>query len=128
MVAALNQVYSSPGGVPLHFDLFRPDSREPLPAIVCIHGGGWISGEKEGMHDVALRLAENGFIAACPDYRLAPLHPFPAAVQDVQRCVRSLRARADTYGILPHTVGAVGNSAGGHLRATLALTDAGPED
>ncbi len=124
MIALYDQVYGEAGGAPLLFDLFRPQTDDALPLVVCIHGGGWISGERSDHHEIAALLAANGFAAACPDYRLAPLHPYPAAIDDVQRFVRFARARSGEIGIRPDLVASFGNSAGGHLSAMLALTDA----
>ncbi len=104
------------GGYELPYDYFPPP-RAGAPLVVCIHGGGWISGEPEGMHDVAERLQAMGYAAATPAYRLAPLHPFPAAVSDVRTFLGQIRAQAAVLGFDPSRVGALGNSAGGHLAA-----------
>lgn len=125
MISLLDQVYSAPGGLPLRFDYFQPDNATPAPLVICIHGGGWISGEKEGMRDVAVMLVENGYAAACPQYRLAPLHPFPAAVQDMQEFVRYCRSENHLLPIETNKIVSLGNSAGGHLAGMLGLTDAG---
>jgi acetyl esterase/lipase len=117
-----DQVYAEPNGIPLRFDLFRPDSAGLAPLVVCIHGGGWISGEKEGMHEVAQLLARRGFAAACPQYRLAPLHPFPAAVEDVLAFVTFARANSEELGLDPQRFASLGNSAGGHLAAMAGLS------
>lgn len=75
------------------------------------------------MHDIAATLAAQGIAAACPQYRLAPLHPYPAAVEDVQEFVRFARSRADEWNVTPSKVGAMGISAGGHLALMLGLTN-----
>lgn len=123
MIVRLDEVYAERDGTPLAFDLFRPSIDKALPLVVCIHGGGWISGEKADHHELAEGLCRHGFAAACPDYRLAPLHPFPAAVEDVQAFVRFIRENAGEFGVRPDLIGSVGNSAGGHLSVMLALTD-----
>lgn len=119
MHASLDQPYACPDGIPLCFDLFRPDTEEAVPLVVCVHGGGWITGDKSDMRPEASWLVANGYAAACPSYRLAPLHPYPAAVQDVHACVGHLRAEALRYGILPERIAAWGISAGGHLASML---------
>lgn len=116
------QIYAEPNGLPLRYDFFRPDSDIPIPLVVCIHGGGWISGEKEGMHDVAEMLASQGYAAACPQYRLAPLHPFPAPVEDILAFVTHMRASSEWLGIDPQRFASLGNSAGGHLAAMAGLS------
>lgn len=116
-------VYATPNGLPVRFDFFRPNASAPLPLVFCIHGGGWISGEKEGMHDVAEMLANQGFAAVCPQYRLAPLHPFPAAVEDIYACVTFVRSEASRFGVDPERFATLGNSAGGHLSAMAGLSE-----
>jgi acetyl esterase/lipase len=71
-------------------------------------------------------LARRGYVAAAPDYRLAPAHRFPACVEDCKAAVRWLRANAGKYHIDASRVGVVGLSAGGHLALLLAVT--GPGD
>jgi acetyl esterase/lipase len=123
----VDQVYASPGGTPLRFDLVKPDSPEPLPVVICLHGGGWISGDKSDMHPIAVSFAERGFAAACPQYRLAPLHPFPAAVDDVREFVRFLGQEGTSLGVDPRRVAALGMSAGGHLACMAGLMPGGAE-
>lgn len=123
MPSLFDQAYDDPGNISLRFDLFHPETPEPAPLVVCVHGGGWISGEKEGMHEVAEGLVRKGFAAACPQYRLAPLHPFPAAVKDAQAFVAYCRKNAAGLGIDPNRIASLGISAGGHLAAMLGVTD-----
>lgn len=117
----LDTVYATPGGIPLSYDFVRPDTSDVVPLVVCIHGGGWISGERSGMSEVARSLAAQGFAAACPSYRLAPLHPYPAGVDDVRAFVRFCRDRSDQLKIDPTRVASLGNSAGGHLAAMAGI-------
>ncbi|MCZ7580538.1 MAG: alpha/beta hydrolase [Fimbriimonadaceae bacterium] len=124
MKRLLGQPYAELGGVRLCYDLFLPEGPGPFPVVIAIHGGGWISGERSNMHDVAPPLCSHGIAVACPDYRLAPLNPFPAAVKDVQSFARYLRAASADLGLEPDRVGTMGVSAGGHLAAMLSL--AGP--
>jgi acetyl esterase/lipase len=121
-----DQVYAQPDGVPLRFDLFRPETDELLPLVVCIHGGGWISGSKEDMRDVALVIAGHGFAAACLNYRLAPLHPYPAAVEDIHAFLASAHRNAKEWKIDESRIAALGNSAGGHLACMAGLS--GPRE
>ena len=102
--------YARPGGNALKLDLARPKAgKGPWPAVVCIHGGGWVSGSRTGMVDpYARHLAIYGYVAVAPSYRLAPDHPFPAAVADVRNCVRWLRRHAREYDIDPDRIGATG--------------------
>lgn len=115
--------YAQAGGETLLLDMARPKvGSGPWPAVVCIHGGGWVAGNRASMQPFIRYLAAYGFVAVSPSYRLAPKHPFPAAVADVRQCVRWLRLHAAEYGIDPARIGAVGLSAGGHLVCMLGVT------
>lgn len=122
------RVYAAPAGFPLRYDLFRPSGVETAPLVVCIHGGGWISGATSDMYDVAQELTRHGFAAASPEYRLAPLHPYPAAVEDVQEFVRFSRANHKEMGIDPDRIASFGISAGGHLALMLGMTNPNAPD
>lgn len=114
--------FAQPGGTALELDLARPrDGEGPFPAVVTLFGGGWISGSRAAVRDRIQYLAGHGYVAVAPNYRLAPQHPFPAAVVDVRECVRWLRRHADEYDVDPDQIGAVGYSAGGHLACMLGL-------
>jgi acetyl esterase/lipase len=118
-----NIEYSRPDGESLSLDMARPkDAQGARPAIVCIHGGGFRAGNREHHDALCVKLAERGYVAVTPTYRLAPKHQFPAAVHDVKAVVRWMRANASKYGIDPTRIGATGDSAGGHLALFLGLT------
>ncbi len=119
-----NEEYARLDGIPLCFDLYHP-GEGALPLIVFVHGGGWISGERDMYSEEAEWFARLGFAAATIDYRLAPLYPFPAALVDVQAFVRFIRAEADKFGIERNKIAAMGNSAGGHLAAMLGVSRVG---
>lgn len=111
------------GSRELKLDLFKPKGQnEPLPAIVCIHGGGWRSGVRKHFRKYARMIAEQNYVVVSIDYRLSGEAPFPAQIQDCKAAVRWLRAHADQYGIDPQRIGATGHSAGGHLAALLATS------
>lgn len=116
-----DQPYGSAGSAALRYDAILAEGNK-VPAIVCIHGGGWVSGESSDMHDVAEYFSEKGFAAFCPQYRLAPLYPYPAAIQDIEHMLLFLRENADQLNILPDSIGVIGNSAGGHLSAMAGLS------
>ena len=115
--------YANPDGQHLQLDLARPKSAgEPLPAVLCIHGGGFRAGNRQGYDAQCIRLAEKGYVAATITYRLAPKYPFPAAIHDTKAAVRWLRANAKKYHIDPERIGVTGGSAGGHLAQFLGVT------
>jgi acetyl esterase/lipase len=118
-----NIEYANPDEQHLALDMARPkDASGPLPAIVCIHGGGFRAGNREHHDALCMQLAKRGYVAVTPTYRLAPKYPFPAAVNDVKSVVRWLRANAGKYGVDPTRIGVMGDSAGGHLALFLGLT------
>ncbi|MDF2440418.1 MAG: hypothetical protein JWN98_1402 [Abditibacteriota bacterium] len=123
-------VYGRAGDETLRVDIFRPEPAEkvalkPLPAVLFVHGGGWVGGNKNNLRSMAKALAKQGYVTFCPSYRLVtrPQNQWPAPLDDVQRCVRWVRANAATYGLDPKRVGALGASAGGHLVALLGTRD-----
>jgi len=111
--------------IELRLDLFRPKNRtdEPLPCIICIHGGGWRVHRRAWFNGHAAYFAKHGMIAISIDYRMFPGIQSPAScVEDCKAAVRWCRANAELWGIDPNRIGAVGGSAGAHLSAMLATT------
>ena len=124
----LDVTFARYGDRTLEMDIYRPKGNwRSLPAIVCIHGGGWRKGQKTHFRNVAQDLAARGFVTASIDYRLSGEAPFPAHIHDCKAAVRFLRANAKEYGIDPNRIGSIGHSAGGHLAALLA-TSAGVQE
>lgn len=114
----------------LDLALPKAHANQLRPAIVVIHGGGWIEGDKSSFasskHGVPGNIeefAQLGLVAAGINYRLAGEAPYPAALDDCRCAIRWLRAHADEYHIDRDRIGAYGNSAGGHLALLLAMTD-----
>ncbi|MCP4479806.1 MAG: alpha/beta hydrolase [Planctomycetaceae bacterium] len=121
--AKLDVTYAKYGDRTMEMDIYRPrEAWGTLPAIVCIHGGGWAKGNRTNHRNVAQALAERGFVTATISYRLSGEAPFPAAIEDCKAAVRFLRANAKSYGIDADKIGAIGHSAGGHLTALLATS------
>ncbi|MHB8520405.1 MAG: alpha/beta hydrolase fold domain-containing protein [Limisphaerales bacterium] len=115
--------YANPDHQHLQLDLARPKRAQGRsPAILCIHGGGFRAGNREGYDPLCLKLAEHGYVAVTVTYRLAPRYQFPAQVYDVKAAVRWLRANANKYRIDPDRIGVTGGSAGGHLALFLGVT------
>lgn len=107
----------------LTLDLFVPrDAKGPVPAIVVIPGGAFLSQEAKKFKDEARILAAAGFAAASIGYRGWPGHAFPAAVMDSKAAVRYLRANAVSLQIDPERIGAFGQSAGAYLVGMLAVS------
>jgi len=115
--------YTNPDDQHLQLNLARPKTGEgPFPAVICIHGGGFRAGKRDGYDSLCVKLAERGYVAVTISYRLAPKFQFPAAVHDTKAAVRWMRANAKTYKVDPTRIGVTGGSAGGHLAQFLAVT------
>ena len=120
-------VYGKAGGVELKLDLAKPaPASAPVPAILCVHGGGWSGGSKDGYTDLLKQFAAHGYVAAAVEYRFVPQYPWPAQIEDVKCAVRWLRAHAKELNLDPDRIAAMGDSAGGHLSLMLGLMD--PKD
>jgi acetyl esterase/lipase len=118
-----NIEYSNPDDQHLQLNMARPkDGDGPFPAVLCIHGGGFRAGNRDGWNNRCKKIAEHGYVAVTVTYRLAPKYQFPAAVYDVKAAVRWLRANSAKYKIDPKKIGVVGDSAGGHLAQFLGVT------
>jgi acetyl esterase len=120
--------YARPDGIPLLLDVYRAPTPGPHPAVLMIHGGRWYSGDKADVSVPAATLSQEGFVVVAVNYRLAPDHPYPAAIEDLQAAVTWIRDHADEYDVDPARVIALGGSAGGHLAALLASMGSGPID
>lgn len=111
---------------PLHLDLHLPDRKRwpgPRPAILQLHGGAWVIGDKSQQGLPLLNhLAANGWVGVNANYRHSPRATFPEHLIDVKHALAWIRANADEYGIDPHFIAITGGSAGGHLAALAALT------
>ncbi len=114
--------YSSIPHGKLAMDIARPKAAGKYPAIVMIHGGGFSGGNRESYLPMAIRLAQNGFVAATISYRLTPTYQFPLPLYDVKAAVRFLRAKAGKYSVDPEHIGAIGESAGATFSQFLAVT------
>ncbi len=109
-------------GTQIAYRMFRPNGSEVLPALVYLHGGGWVVGDLDTHDGVCRRLAvESGCAVLAIDYRLAPEHEFPAAFDDALLAWRAIGEQAPALGLDPTRLGLAGDSAGAALVASLAL-------
>ncbi len=116
--------HSSKGGAGrIRVRIYRPAGTVArlLPAILYFHGGGWVMGGLEG-YDLVCRYisARSGCAVVAVDYRLAPEHKFPAAIEDAVAAFRWLSADAVSLGIDPARIVVAGDSAGGNIAAVAA--------
>jgi acetyl esterase/lipase len=111
--------------------VYSPEECAPTmaPGLVYFHGGGWISGNLD-THDGVCRLLalDSGVRVIAVDYRLAPEHRFPAAIDDCRAALDHVAAHAADYGLDPARIGVAGDSAGGNLAivVTQAAKRSGP--
>jgi acetyl esterase len=124
--------YGVAGSESLKLDAYVPEGRGPFPAVILVHGGGWNAGDKSGgpqkgymapMHEP---LEKAGYAWFSINYRLAPKHPYPANIEDVETAIRWVKANAAKYHLDPRRIALSGESAGGHLveLAAVRATDA----
>ena len=120
--ASFDVEYARYGDRKVLMDIFQPKPSEekPHPAIIVVHGGGWLKGDKAKFRALSIALAKRGYVTAAIEYRLGGEAKFPAGIHDCNAAVRYLRSHAKKYGIDPQRIGAVGGSAGGHLVGLMA--------
>ncbi|MCB5163957.1 alpha/beta hydrolase [Streptomyces bambusae] len=118
---------STLGYRPCLLDAQVPAAAEPVPAVVWIHGGGWLEGDRrfppptvpvELLHGAVL---DAGLALVTVDYRHSLEAPFPAQLHDVKAAIRYVRRFAGELGIDPDRIGVMGESAGGHLVSLAGL-------
>ena len=130
-VGAVRDLEIPGGAAPLRARHYAPrELGDPHPLLVYYHGGGFTYGDLD-THDGVCRLLcrHGGAHVLAVDYRLAPEHPFPSAVQDARAALAYASANAGALGADPARVGVAGDSAGGNLAAVvaqLAARDGGP--
>ncbi len=102
-------------------DVYTPPGAEGAPVVLYVHGGGFKLGSKRSHAAIAQPLVDAGFVTVMIDYRLAPAHPFPAALEDCAEALRWVAANASRFGGDGARVAVAGESAGGNLTSALAL-------
>lgn len=121
-----NVVFHSEEKRRVRLDIYRARGADPgerRPAVIQVHGGGWILGSRQEQGIPLLNhLAANGWIGFNIDYQLSPRATLPDHVIDVKRAIAWVREHAEELGVDPDRVCITGGSAGGHLTALAALT------
>jgi len=102
--------------------IYTPEVNKILPLLVYFHGGGWVLGNLDSMDSFCRTLAGDGeCIVVSVDYRLAPEHKFPAAVEDAYAATTWVASNASTLNGDPTRLAVGGDSAGGNLAAVVTL-------
>lgn len=103
-------------------DVYWNDASEEANVILFVHGGGWLSGDKNAYRDMAAKLAGQGMTVILANYRLSPRVKFPAHVEDVAASIAWAATSVVKYNGSPTKMYLMGHSAGGHL-VSLAVCD-----
>ncbi|MFL1013460.1 alpha/beta hydrolase fold domain-containing protein [Flavisericum labens] len=126
--AKRNVVYTTLKDTPygdrdLHLDIFYPKKPGEYPALIMIHGGAWVTGDKSMQVPMAQKLAAKGYVTICVEYQLTLEAKYPAAVFNIKSAIRWMRANAEKYNINTKKIGISGSSAGGQLAMLVGLTN-----
>jgi acetyl esterase/lipase len=101
--------------------VYRPAGPGPFQALIGIHGGGWVVGDRTTNEPVDRALAQDGILVVAIDFRQPPEDGYPASIADVNLAVRWVRAHADELEIRPASLGLFGTSSGGHIAMLCAM-------
>lgn len=120
--------YDSTIGFDGTFDFYEPkgdSARTDRPVILAIHGGAWRGGDKAWGSQIAIEFCPSGYVVFSINYRVSerPNGRWPAQIEDVQKALKYIRARASQFRIDPARIASLGTSAGGHLATMVALRD-----
>lgn len=108
--------YAHPAGASLKLDAWIPEGPGPFPAAILVHGGGWVAGDKQKYIIYIFEpLSRAGFAWFSINYRLAPQHRFPAAMEDTEAAIRYVKSNAKKYKVDASRIALIGESAGGHI-------------
>lgn len=116
-------------GTKLVGDLYLPKGRDKAPVLIAVHGGGWQGGNRKFYTNWGPYLARNGYAVFAIEYRLMKpgVKTYPGAVYDTKAAIQFVPANAAELGVDPDRIGMIGDSAGGHLSALVALASGEPQ-
>ncbi|PIO82537.1 esterase [Loigolactobacillus backii] len=117
IIQSTDVIYQDKLGLTL--DVYRNQEQQNGGALIDLHGGGWFRGDKAKDRDLAMQLAQLGYLVVVPNYRLTPLAYFPEPIEDVAAVVEWLRQSREIFDL--QRIGAIGSSAGGNLAIELAI-------
>jgi acetyl esterase/lipase len=127
VVTQTNVEYAQHDGAKLVGDLYRPKGVAKAPAIIAVHGGGWQNGSRAGYRYWGPYLARSGYVVLSIDYRLGKAGTYPGSVYDLKAAIQFVRVKAADLGVDPDRIGLMGDSAGAHLVALVALAGEEPQ-
>ncbi|WP_194765978.1 alpha/beta hydrolase [Tamlana sp. I1] len=112
----------------LKLDVYRPKdkSKKTYPAVLLIHGGGWLTGEKKNQRVMAQHLALNGYVGITASYRLGLEAPYPAGVIDLKDAIKWIKKYAKKYHINPDKIAVLGASSGAQMATLIGVTPNAP--
>jgi acetyl esterase/lipase len=121
--------YANAGGEKQLLDIYEPNGSGSFPAVIVVHGGAWIGGDKQGDEKVFTKpLTDANFVCVSVNYRLAPKHKWPACYEDVQTAIKWVKANSSQYKIDATRIAVMGYSAGGQIAALAAMTSENDKD
>lgn len=110
------------GPRPVRVRIYRPRAPKPLPALIYMHGGGWVIGSIDSHDSITAAIAaDTPCVVISVDYARAPEHPFPGPMEDCRAVVAWTFANAGAMGVDPTAIFVGGDSAGGNLAAAMTL-------
>jgi acetyl esterase len=110
--SAADVEYFRHGETPLLARLYRPRGAGPFPAVVDVHGGAWVTGDRLMNRAASERLAAAGIVVLSLDFRAPPADPYPASIADINAGIRWLKSHAAELGSSAGRVGGIGSSSG----------------
>ncbi|MCD0467101.1 alpha/beta hydrolase [Flavobacterium sp. ENC] len=119
-------VYDQRKSRDLHFDAFLNKNKKLNPAVILIHGGGWKSGNKNQMHELAQEIASKGYSCFAIEYRLSPEAKYPEGIYDVKNAIRFIKDNAKRFRVDPDKIAVLGCSSGGQMAALIGTTNGNP--
>lgn len=126
IVVRLDQPYADNDNPKQQVDVYlpkQPRTKDPLPVVALIHGGGWVNGDRLGYAATAIQLVRTGnYAAVTVGYRLSKEASWPAQVHDCKAAIRWIRGHAKELNLDPDRIAVWGSSAGGHLSALLGTS------
>jgi len=109
-------IYGIANGEELKLDLSIPNGTGPFPVCILVHGGSFVTGDKQKQVKPLFEPLNNaGYAWVSINYRLAPLHKYPGSVEDVETSIRWVKQHASEYHFDPNRIVLIGESAGGYL-------------